>query len=92
MQALVGVAMAGILPMISALLARYTDPGAEGFVYGMDTSINSAGRAIAPLIGGLIIFYSNINWIFTVVGILLLFSAVLSKTILPDKKPETITT
>ncbi len=92
MQALVGVAMGGILPMISALLARYTDPGAEGFVYGMDTSINSAGRAIAPLIGGLIIFYSNINWIFTAVGILLLFSAVLSKTILPNKKPEAITT
>jgi len=92
MQALVGVAMGGILPMISALLARYTEPGAEGFVYGMDTSINSAGRAIAPLIGGLIIFFSDINWIFTVVGILLLFSAVLSKTILPDKKLDPITT
>ena len=88
LQALIGVAMGGILPMISALLARYSDPGAEGFVYGIDTSINSAGRAIAPLIGGLIISISNINWIFTVIGILLLFSAVLSKTILPDMKPE----
>ena len=90
LQALIGVAMGGILPMISALLAKYTDPGEEGFVYGIDTSINAAGRAVAPMIGGLIITISNINSIFTVIGILLLFSAFLSKTILPDKKLEVI--
>jgi DHA1 family multidrug resistance protein-like MFS transporter len=91
LQALVGVAMGGIIPMISALLAKYTDPGEEGVVYGIDTSINAAGRAVAPMIGGLIIAISSINSIFTVIGILLLFSAFLSKTILPDKKPEVLT-
>ena len=91
LQALVGVAMGGIIPMISALLAKYTDPGEEGVVYGIDTSINAAGRAVAPMIGGLIIAISNINSIFTVIGFLLLFSAILSKTILPDKKLDVIT-
>lgn len=86
LQALIGFAMGGILPMISALLARYTNPGEEGFVYGVDTSINAAGRAVAPLIGGFIISVSNINFIFTLIGILLLFSAFLTKTILPDKE------
>ena len=51
MQALVGVAMGGVIPMISALLATYGRVGAEGAIYGIDNSINSAGRTVAPLLG-----------------------------------------
>jgi len=50
LQALVGVAMGGIIPTISALLAEYTQPGEEGTVYGLDNSINSGARTIAPLV------------------------------------------
>jgi DHA1 family multidrug resistance protein-like MFS transporter len=51
LQVLVGVALGGILPAISALLANYTQHGEEGAVFGLDNSINSAGRSIAPLLG-----------------------------------------
>jgi DHA1 family multidrug resistance protein-like MFS transporter len=51
LQALVGVCMGGLIPSISALLARYSEPGEEGAVYGLEHSIMSAARAVAPLVG-----------------------------------------
>ena len=52
LQVFVGVAMGGIIPALSALLALLSEGGDEGAVYGLDNSINAAGRALAPLIGG----------------------------------------
>lgn len=46
-----GVAHGGILTGVGALLARYTEHGEEGAVYGLDNSINSGARAIAPMVG-----------------------------------------
>ncbi len=51
LQAMTGLASGGIVASASALLARYTDPGEEGAVYGLDNSVVAAGRAIAPLLG-----------------------------------------
>ncbi|OIP91118.1 MAG: MFS transporter [Syntrophobacteraceae bacterium CG2_30_61_12] len=51
LQALAGVAVGGLVPAISALLAHYTPPGDEGAVYGLDNSINSGARALAPMLG-----------------------------------------
>jgi MFS transporter, DHA1 family, multidrug resistance protein len=51
LQALVGIALGGVVPSISALLGRLTDPEEAGTVYGLDTSVDSAGRALAPMIG-----------------------------------------
>ncbi len=51
LQALVGVALGGIIPAIIALLARLTKPGEEGTVYGLDNSINAGARSVAPLLG-----------------------------------------
>jgi DHA1 family multidrug resistance protein-like MFS transporter len=54
LQALVGIALGGIIPAISALLARLTKPGEEGAVYGLDNSINAGARSVAPLLGAAI--------------------------------------
>jgi DHA1 family multidrug resistance protein-like MFS transporter len=54
LQALVGVALGGIIPAISALLAQLTKSGEEGAVYGLDNSINAGARSIAPLLGAAI--------------------------------------
>jgi DHA1 family multidrug resistance protein-like MFS transporter len=51
LQALVGVALGGIIPALIALLARLTKPGEEGTVYGLDNSINAGARSVAPLLG-----------------------------------------
>src|SRR5690606_6929717 len=48
---LMGAATGGLVSAPSALLAHYTDPGEEGAVYGLDNSIASGARALAPLAG-----------------------------------------
>ncbi|MGB9739600.1 MFS transporter, partial [Chloroflexus sp.] len=55
LQVLSGAAIGGITPSLSALLGRYTATGNEGAVYGLDSSIVSAARAVAPLIGALVV-------------------------------------
>lgn len=50
-QALIGISLGGIIPTISALLARYTQSGEEGAVYGLDNAINAGSRAVAPILG-----------------------------------------
>ena len=51
LQALTGVAVGGLTPAVAALLSRYTQPGQEGSVYGLDNAIVSASRTVAPLLG-----------------------------------------
>jgi DHA1 family multidrug resistance protein-like MFS transporter len=51
LQALLGVALGGVIPMIGALLASYSHVGEEGAVYGLENSIRSGARSIAPLLG-----------------------------------------
>ena len=51
LQALFGVALGGIVPGVSALLASHATKGSEGAVYGLDNSIISGARAIGPMLG-----------------------------------------
>lgn len=51
LQALVGVALGGLIPSVTALLAKASPPGKEGMVYGLDNSIGAGARAISPLLG-----------------------------------------
>lgn len=52
---LIGFAVGGVLPAISALLARYTDPSIAGSVYGIDNSVGAASRAFSPLLAAAIL-------------------------------------
>ena len=51
LQALTGACVGGLIPSLSALLARHSQRGDEGCVYGIDNSVQSIGRAVAPLLG-----------------------------------------
>lgn len=53
--ALTGTATGGSTPSLSALLARFTEPGEEGAVYGLESAIMAAGRAVAPLAGAALV-------------------------------------
>ena len=83
LQGLAGVALGGIIPSIAALLANYTEPGHEGAVYGLDNSINSAGRSVAPLIGGLIAGWFGMRATFTSTAVLFLVTAAVAYLWLP---------
>jgi len=74
-QALVGVAIGGVIPMISALLANFIKFGEVGAVYGLDNSITAAGRAVAPIVGALVASRFGLRQTFIVTGFIFLAGA-----------------
>ncbi len=89
MQALVGVAMGGVIPSISALLARYSAMGREGEVYGLDNSVDAAGRSVAPLLGSGIALWFGLRATFIATALILILSAFLALWKLPEKSSVT---
>jgi DHA1 family multidrug resistance protein-like MFS transporter len=79
LQALVGVFLGGITPAISALLARYTRQGEEGAVYGLNNSIQSAGRMLAPLLGASVAAWFDLRAAFIATAIVFVLIAILSR-------------
>lgn len=86
LQALVGVALGGIIPSLSALLAKLTHSGEAGAVYGLDNSINAAGRSIAPMLGSGIAYWFTLRTTFTATAILFLITALLGLRYLPKSQ------
>lgn len=87
MQALVGVALGGIVPSISALLAKFTPQGEAGAVYGLDNSITSAGRSVAPLLGSLVAVSFSLQATFLATALAFLITAFLAAQFLPKPQP-----
>ena len=83
LQASVGIALGGIIPAISALLAHYTHSGEEGAVYGLDNSINAGSRALAPLFGAVIGYLLGLRATFAVTAVFFLVAGVLAAWSLP---------
>lgn len=51
LQAVVGLLIGGVTPVMAALLARSVSPGEEGAAYGLDNSVVAAARTVAPMVG-----------------------------------------
>lgn len=84
LQALVGAALGGVIPTVSALLAGYTRPGIEGTVYGLDNSIISGARAVAPLVGSGVALWLGLRATFAATAIVFLLIALLAASRLPE--------
>ena len=90
LQALTGAAAGGIIPAISALLARYTQPGEEGSVYGIDNSIVAAARAAAPLVGSGIAYWFDLRATFVATAVIFFMVALLSFLRLPSENVDPV--
>jgi len=84
LQGLVGVALGGVVPTVSALLAGYTRPGIEGTVYGLDNTIISGARAVAPLLGSAVALFLGLRATFTATALVFLLAALLATWRLPE--------
>ncbi len=84
LQALVGVALGGVIPTVSALLAGYTRPGIEGTVYGLDNTIVSGARAVAPLAGSGVALWLGLRATFAATAVVFLLAALLAAWQLPE--------
>lgn len=83
LQLLAGIAHGGIVTGVTALLARYSQCGEEGAVYGLDNSINSGARALAPMIGVSIAMGLGLRAVFGAISLLYLTAAALALWSLP---------
>jgi DHA1 family multidrug resistance protein-like MFS transporter len=86
LQGLAGIALGGVLPIISALLANYIKAGGEGAAFGLDNSITAAGRALAPMLGAAIATWWDYTAVFLATGAVYLVSALLAIWGLPPSR------
>ncbi len=84
LSTLVGVAMGGVIPSVSALLARYSRRGAEGAVYGLDNSVRAGARSVAPLIGAGVALAGGLRATFVATGLVFIVGSVLAAWKLPE--------
>ena len=78
--------MGGVLPIISALLANYSKTVGVGSVFGLDNSINAAGRALAPLIGTIILSFYGFSAAFATAGFVFFIISLLAFWRLPPSR------
>jgi MFS transporter, DHA1 family, multidrug resistance protein len=88
LQALAGLAIGGIIAAPSALLARYTEPGEEGAVYGLDNSIIAGARAVAPLLGAVVALWFGQRGTFAATAVLFVVVVLAAFFLLPDDSPK----
>ena len=90
LQGLAGFALGGLASAPAALLARYTEQGEEGAVYGLDNSIVAGSRAVAPLIGAGVAMWFGLRGTFAATAVLFFVVSVTAYALLPqvERKPK----
>jgi len=83
LYALVGLGLGGTIPSVSALLARYTHPGEEGTVYGLDNSIRSGANTLGPMLGSGLVLWVGLRGTYVAAALALLFAAFMAFWRLP---------
>jgi MFS transporter, DHA1 family, multidrug resistance protein len=86
LQALYGVAMGGIVPSVSALLAENSRPGEEGAVYGLDNSVSAAARVVGPMLGVSVSMWLGMRAVFTAAALLYLTAVLIAILGLAEKR------
>ncbi|MFB6286533.1 MAG: MFS transporter [Candidatus Bipolaricaulia bacterium] len=84
LQAIVGVALGGVIPLISAMLANYTTIGEEGSVYGLDNSINSGARVVAPMLGSAVVTLFGLRAVFISTALVFTIAGWMALRYLPE--------
>jgi DHA1 family multidrug resistance protein-like MFS transporter len=84
LHGLLGLGFGGIIPSGSAILSNLTAAGEAGAVYGMDSSIVSGARTIAPMLGVSIAMWFGLRAVFGTGALLFGLAAVLAMFMLPD--------
>lgn len=88
LQGITGLAAGGLIAAPAALLARYTDHGEEGAVYGLENAISSGARAVAPMIGSTLAILLGLRGTFAATGFVFLLIAFIAYRYL--QRPQTV--
>jgi len=68
---ILGLAMGGVSPVASALIAERSPQGRQGGIYGISTSLNALGQAVGPMLGTLVVTWSGLAGVFPASGVIL---------------------
>ncbi len=83
LQGLAGLAAGGLVAAPSALLARYTSSGEVGAVYGLDNSIVSGARSVAPILGAMVAIWFGMRGVFALSALVFAVMGFISWRYLP---------
>ncbi len=89
LQGLAGFAAGGVLSAPAAMLARFTDLGNEGSVYGLDASVSSFANGMAPMTASVIAAIFGLRAVFAAVAVYYLAILVIGAHFLPTRKRRT---
>ncbi len=90
LQGLAGFAAGGVLSAPAAMLAKFTDLGNEGSVYGLDASVSSFANGMAPMTASVIAAIFGLRAVFAAVAIYYLAILVIGAHFLPTRKRWTL--
>ena len=90
LQALAGIAAGGVLSAPAAMLAKVTDLGDEGSVYGLDASVSSFANGMAPMTASVIAAIFGLRVVFAAVAIYYLLILLIGLQRLPQPKRKHI--
>jgi DHA1 family multidrug resistance protein-like MFS transporter len=90
LQLVTGAAAGGIMPVLSALLNHYTAPGQEGAAFGMDNSVASLSKAVAPMLGAALVGLGGFRLLFAAAALLFALIALAAQWQLPSPRPQVV--
>ncbi len=83
LQFFLGVAVAGTVSTLAALLAKLAPEGRQGAIYGLDSSVVSAANALGPMIGASIAVALGNRATFVFAGAIFVVTAVVVGWLMP---------
>lgn len=86
LQAMAGLAAGGVLCAPAAMLARFTDHGDEGSVYGLDASVTSFANGAGPLSASLVAAAFGLRAAFGAVALFYMAILLVGMRFLPKPK------
>ena len=90
LQALAGFAAGGVLSAPAAMLAKFTELGNEGSVYGLDASVSSFANGMAPMTASVIAAIFGLRAVFAAVALYYLAILCISAACLPAAKSRSL--
>ena len=85
LQGVAGIAAGGLVAAPSALLSRFTERGSAGAVYGLDNSVWSGSKAVAPLLGASIAIWFGMRGTFALSALVFALIALTTWYLLPNE-------
>ncbi len=88
LYAIVGGALGGVIPSVTALMTHAAPDDQMGAVYGLDAGVNSSGSMVAPLLGTIVIGLTGLRSMFVFIAVIFVVVGFLASSCRPVHAPS----